>query len=1289
MSPAETVARANIPGAGFDTDAPQASDANADQNTALPDSGRFGILPLQRGPDGKLHWAVPAAIHDPIMALWHAAQGESPDKREALGVAMSILGGGAAGSVGTKAPGARLAPPEAAPITPPPVRPAAPTTPEPVIAVPAGKPRVTPKAQPGPVEPRIHTQPDVPAAAGQVEPSIRSATTMPAPVEPPPARPGALMPDRTLPTEPALGREPEVAPDRPIAAPPTQPAKAPLEPAARAPVTLDDIENGHVATRVIESQTREGGTAEGNQQRGVNQVIQFKGPDAHIEANFFDAARDYQQPNADAAFNRLYTSLRLASPEFKVKHPEYFNADGAPLPKPTISEALNAGAVRFNDQVDTAMNNARRAAEQAGGRLSTKLLAPEMDAIPAMKVPGKPNLRGPAADVGEPPVVEPSAPPKIEPPEPSSPVGKNGPIEPPPKAAPDADMQAKLAEAKADYDSKVAFYKRSNFDDAMKQKGLKGAGMEYAAAQREITGNLTAKEAAAKAKREASNYVGKEVFMDGHSGTGVVQGNSYGKVRVKLEDGTVKSFEPGQLIAKPKYGPGTLGAGPLIDPALIKKTVRDLGNFTGKAKGFANAIQNMPESADLAGAAVWKYGNRVAAAAEKAVMDRDLARRGGADGAFVEGAEKAERLDAKREMIGTLVDHGYLIYPGGDMPVPKGYVKSTGQFKDLELAPRGIPTQPWIRRDALPVVEQIVGAHDIAGQRKYASGPFGAWEAASHAAVTLPMLNPLFHGITTAGKAFPYVVPGVTRKSIMAYGKKAYQTLNDPAALNEQMKVGLKPWPKRDSMAATGAEMGNVEKAVRWMGDARDTAPGMEKTLRNLGFNKPYDFFRYLHNDVLGNMVNFMQQGAYHMRLEQQVAEHVKKTGEQPTAGQLNVFKAAAAKDSNKVGGNLPKGDVALWLHRLLGGTAFSRGLTASTAKQATNAIMGDRMIRAYAKSQGFTDAEATKIMQSNRDFMRNSLLLDYVVMHVVAQGANLSSTAYYNEPDKNGVEGPHFTWDNPGAAPGIGEKILPKRIFVAPELDDSGKRTGRSHTVGIPTRNTRDILEMMALPLHYATGTGDKPKLLQNKASVPVHVAQEIMSREDWAGRKLDGPADIATTAVSHVMPPLTGDLPKAALEAYRMGGEPGRTFFSDSVKKAFEPKNAALVLAGMQPQLSSIDPETTKAAGRHMDAETLIWDRARRLKQMLNSKEMSPESREAAANSVLDDADKANMDLRTRKALRKYLNREGPSKTQSKNAARQRDVEGGIEPPPTTPTIRPTAPGRNSITITGGGGS
>lgn len=132
MSPAETVARANIPGAGFDTDAPQASDANADPNTALPDSGRFGILPLQRGPDGKLHWAVPAAIHDPIMALWHAAQGESPDKREALGVAMSILGGGAAGSVGTKAPGARLAPPEAAPITPPPVRPAAPATPEPV-----------------------------------------------------------------------------------------------------------------------------------------------------------------------------------------------------------------------------------------------------------------------------------------------------------------------------------------------------------------------------------------------------------------------------------------------------------------------------------------------------------------------------------------------------------------------------------------------------------------------------------------------------------------------------------------------------------------------------------------------------------------------------------------------------------------------------------------------------------------------------------------------------------------------------------------------------------------------------------------------------------------------------------------------------------------------------------------------------------------------------------------------------------------------------------------------------
>jgi hypothetical protein len=73
-------------------------------------------------------------------------------------------------------------------------------------------------------------------------------------------------------------------------------------------------------------------------------------------------------------------------------------------------------------------------------------------------------------------------------------------------------------------------------------KRSKGLGMEAAAQKRKITGNLTAKEQAAKTKKEQSNYVGKPVSVDGGSGT--VVGTSFGKIRVKFEDGSVKSIDP-------------------------------------------------------------------------------------------------------------------------------------------------------------------------------------------------------------------------------------------------------------------------------------------------------------------------------------------------------------------------------------------------------------------------------------------------------------------------------------------------------------------------------------------------------------------------------------------------------------------------------------------------------------------------------------------------------------------------------------------------------------------------
>jgi ribosomal protein L35AE/L33A len=71
---------------------------------------------------------------------------------------------------------------------------------------------------------------------------------------------------------------------------------------------------------------------------------------------------------------------------------------------------------------------------------------------------------------------------------------------------------------------------------------LKGAAMRWAAEKRQITGELTGKEKQAAAQREASNYIGKSITFKGQQGT--VSGHSFGKVRIKLADGSIISANP-------------------------------------------------------------------------------------------------------------------------------------------------------------------------------------------------------------------------------------------------------------------------------------------------------------------------------------------------------------------------------------------------------------------------------------------------------------------------------------------------------------------------------------------------------------------------------------------------------------------------------------------------------------------------------------------------------------------------------------------------------------------------
>lgn len=96
---------------------------------------------------------------------------------------------------------------------------------------------------------------------------------------------------------------------------------------------------------------------------------------------------------------------------------------------------------------------------------------------------------------------------------------------------------------------------RSFWSDQIQKakRDLHGTGMEVAAAKRDIVGARTAKEQAAYDKRQASNYLGKEVTVtvNGEQYDGVVHGtSSFGKVPVKLSDGQIVHLNPDQITAR-------------------------------------------------------------------------------------------------------------------------------------------------------------------------------------------------------------------------------------------------------------------------------------------------------------------------------------------------------------------------------------------------------------------------------------------------------------------------------------------------------------------------------------------------------------------------------------------------------------------------------------------------------------------------------------------------------------------------------------------------------------------
>lgn len=116
---------------------------------------------------------------------------------------------------------------------------------------------------------------------------------------------------------------------------------------------------------------------------------------------------------------------------------------------------------------------------------------------------------------------------------------------PPARTQETAPKNPELEKAEAWHKRKIELINKMEGDPEQKAKQLKAEGMKFAAEKRRLTGNLTAKEQAAKDKYEASNYEGKPVSVDGQNATVVL--TSFGRVRVKFADGSSRVVQAHEI----------------------------------------------------------------------------------------------------------------------------------------------------------------------------------------------------------------------------------------------------------------------------------------------------------------------------------------------------------------------------------------------------------------------------------------------------------------------------------------------------------------------------------------------------------------------------------------------------------------------------------------------------------------------------------------------------------------------------------------------------------------------
>lgn len=195
-----------------------------------------------------------------------------------------------------------------------------------------------------------------------------------------------------------------------------------------------------------------------------------------------------------------------------------------------------------------------------------------------------------------------------------------------------------LQKSKEIYDNRMAAINRLK-DPEMRAARSKAAGMEKAARDRLITGELTGKERQAMSDRYSKMFKGKDVVVDGKSAK-ITNPSVYGKIKVTFEDGTTRTVEPD--LVSPKYTSKKDVDADIFDKFIKPEIERQLGvKLKSQIENVKSEIENPAPWAKKAalGAEGYKYvedNADISGVKEEFGSVVDWVRKGGDDETIIE-----------------------------------------------------------------------------------------------------------------------------------------------------------------------------------------------------------------------------------------------------------------------------------------------------------------------------------------------------------------------------------------------------------------------------------------------------------------------------------------------------------------------------------------------------------------------------------------------------------------------------------------------------------------------------